>query len=38
MIFMEIIGFKVDQVYIINWLNKYMIKDTGIDKDVVMYL
>ena len=37
-IYIELVGFKVDQIYILNWLKKYMIKDPSLDLDVLKYI
>ena len=37
-IYIELVGFKVDQIYILNWLKKYMIKDPSLDLDVIKYI
>ena len=38
MIFLEVIGFKVDQVFIINWLKKYQYAEPSVDEDVLKFL
>ena len=37
-IFMEMVGFKVDQVFIMSWLKKHTIKDPSLDMEVVEFL
>ena len=37
-IYVELIGFKVDRIFVLNWLKKYMIKDHSLDLDVIGYI
>ena len=37
-IFMETVGFKVDQVFVSNWIKKHDIPDVKIDNDVAEFL
>ena len=37
-VFMEIVGFKVDKVFILNWLTKHSKKEQSLDKDVMNFL
>ena len=37
-IFMEIFGFKVDQVYVLNWIRKHNQPDFSLDSDVVEFI
>ena len=35
---MEMVGFKVDQVFIQSWLKKHQVRDPSLDPDVVEFL
>lgn len=35
---MEIVGFKVDQVFIMKWLRKNTIKNPSLDLEVIEFL
>ena len=35
---MEIVGFKVDQVYVLKWLKRYVKKDPKLDLQVIEFL